>query len=77
MTSSLEGWPTKAKEAPSHEVKLAPLDTILVFQCLGEETGIGQVWNRSGQVWSGRDRSETGLIRLQVTDISFKNYTKI
>ena len=44
MTSTLEGWPTKAKEAPSsHEVRLAPLDTILVFQCLGNETGIGQV----------------------------------
>ena len=28
MTTSLEGWPDKAKEAPSaHEVRLAPLDT--------------------------------------------------
>ena len=28
MTPSLEGWPTKAKEAPSpHEVRLALLDT--------------------------------------------------
>ena len=28
MTPSLEGWATKAKEAPSpHEVRLAPLDT--------------------------------------------------
>ena len=28
MTPSLEGWPTKAKEAPSpHEVRLTPLDT--------------------------------------------------
>ena len=36
MTPSLEGWPTKAKEAPSsHEVKLAPLDTNPVFQSLG------------------------------------------
>ena len=33
MTLSLEGWPTKAKEAPSpHEVRLAPLDTNPVFQ---------------------------------------------
>ena len=32
MTPSLEGWPTKAKEAPSpHEVRLAPLDTNPVF----------------------------------------------
>ena len=28
MTPSLEGWPTKAKEAPSpHEVRLVLLDT--------------------------------------------------
>ena len=28
MAPTLEGWPTKAKEAPSrHEVRLAPLDT--------------------------------------------------
>ena len=32
MTPSLEGWPTKTKEAPSpHEVRLAPLDTTPVF----------------------------------------------
>ena len=36
MTPSLEGWPTKAKEAPSpHEVRLAPLDTNAVFHSLG------------------------------------------
>ena len=36
MTPSLEGWPTKAKEAPSpNEVRLTPLDTNPVFQCLG------------------------------------------
>ena len=42
VTPSLEGWPTKAKEAPSpHEVRLAPLDTNPVFQSLGimEEGG--------------------------------------
>ena len=28
VTPSLEGWPTKAKEAPfPHEVRLTPLDT--------------------------------------------------
>ena len=33
MTPTLEGWPTKAKEAPSpHKVRLALLDTNLVFQ---------------------------------------------
>ena len=35
MTPSLEGLSTKAKEAPSpHELRLAPLDTNPVFQCL-------------------------------------------
>ena len=35
MTSSLEGWPTKAKEAPSpYELRLVPLDTNPVFQGL-------------------------------------------
>ena len=37
VTSSLEGWPTKAKEVPSpNEVRLTPLDTNPVFQCLGK-----------------------------------------
>ena len=36
MIPSLEGRPTKAKEAPSpHEVRLTPLDTNPVFECLG------------------------------------------
>ena len=36
VTPSLEGWPTKAKEAPSpHDVRLAPLDTNPVFQNFG------------------------------------------
>ena len=35
VTPSLEGSPTKAKEAPSpHEVRLAPLDTNPVFPYL-------------------------------------------
>ena len=35
MIPSLEGWPTKAKEAPSpHDLRLAPLDTNPVFQNL-------------------------------------------
>ena len=39
MIPSLEGWPTKAKEAPfPHEVRLAPLDTNPVVQCLGDNT---------------------------------------
>ena len=37
MIPPLEGLPTKAKEAPSpYEVRLAPLDTNPVFQCLGD-----------------------------------------
>ena len=35
MIPSLEGWTTKAKEAPSpHEVRLALLDTNPVFESL-------------------------------------------
>ena len=38
MIPSLEGWPAKAKEAPSpHEVRLALLNTNPVFQCLGHK----------------------------------------
>ena len=33
---TLEGWLTKVKEAPPHDVKVTPLDTNPVFQCLGE-----------------------------------------
>ena len=37
MTPSLEGWLTNTKEAPSpHEVRVALLDTIPVFQSLGK-----------------------------------------
>ena len=40
MIRSLEGWPTKAKEAPSpHEVRMSPLDTNPVFQSLRGEGG--------------------------------------
>ena len=44
---SLEGWPTKAKEAPSpHEVRLAPLDTNPVFQNLGGKSPFSfNQWN--------------------------------
>ena len=39
VTPSLEWSPTKAKEALSpHEVRLAPLDTNPVLQCLGEKS---------------------------------------
>ena len=36
VTPSLEGWPTKAKEAPSpHEVRVTSLNTNPVLECLG------------------------------------------
>ena len=39
MTPSLEGWPTKAKETPSpNNLRLAPLDTNPVFECLKDKT---------------------------------------
>ena len=38
VTTSLEGWQTKAKETPSPlEVRLTPVDTNPVFQCLPGE----------------------------------------
>ena len=41
VTPSLEEWPTKAKEVSSpHEVRLTPLDTSPVFQCLRENRNI-------------------------------------
>ena len=46
MTPSLEGLPTKAKEAPPHEIRLAPLDTNPVFQSLGEDDADAQLWIR-------------------------------
>ena len=33
MTLLLEGGPTKAKEAPPNEIRLAALDINTVFQC--------------------------------------------
>ena len=42
---SLEGWPTKAKEAPSpHEVRVAPLDTNPVSQSLISSVVGGVSW---------------------------------
>ena len=43
MIPSLEGWPTKAKEAPSpYEVRLTPLDT--------NPGNIAGLWNRYNKV---------------------------
>ena len=47
MISSLEGWPTKAKEAPPpHEVSLNLLVTNPVFQYIGEEQKLGHTFWR-------------------------------
>ena len=46
MTPSIEEWPIKIRVVSSpHEVRLAPLDTNSVLQCLGEfdNTGIAAV----------------------------------
>ena len=44
MTPSLEGWPTKTKEAPSpYEVRLFPLDTNPIFQCLRDFNDYGDI----------------------------------
>ena len=57
MTPSLEGPPTKAKEAPSpHEVRLVLLDTNPVFQCLSENVTyifkLIYILNKSGNITS-------------------------
>ena len=44
MTPSLQGSPTRTKEAPSpHVTRLAPLDTNSVFQCLGKVKSVKSV----------------------------------
>ena len=49
MTPSLEGLPTKAKEAPSpREIRLAPLETSPVFQNLG----VNQQIQKNQFLWS-------------------------
>ena len=55
MTPSLEGRPTEAKEAPCpHQVRLNPLDTNPVFQCLTEKI-LGQLKYWLGLVNTGFD----------------------
>ena len=46
MAPSLEGWPAKAKEAPSsHEVRLVPLDTNPVFSEPWDTQNLSQMQN--------------------------------
>ena len=55
MTPSLEGWPTKAKEAPSpHEVRLAPLDTNPVFHSLRDKWN----WFKAEREWFQQKREK-------------------
>ena len=45
MRRSVEGSPTKAKEAPSpHEVRLTQLDTNPVYQCVGDDLAMTQLY---------------------------------
>ena len=53
MIPSLEGGPTKAKEATSpHEVRMSPLDTNPVFQSLG--TRVQSIWEKYSEKLFGR-----------------------
>ena len=51
MTPSLEGWSTKAKEAPSpHKARLAPLDN----NVLGKNLALMSFWMLIGlHIWGG------------------------
>ena len=69
LKGSLEGLPTKNKEAPSHyEVRLALLDTNPVFKCLGEDLLL-KVWDwykpSSKQIYRYTDFGQTNLGVLQ------------
>ena len=46
MTPSLEGVPTKAKEAPPHEVRLAPQDTNPVFNVSRENSTVSKIFEK-------------------------------
>ena len=70
MIPSLEGWPPKAKEAPSpHEVILRPLDTNPVFQCLKEKRLISQ--KKASWVEQNISITLVGLINKIYTTLNF------
>ena len=77
MTPSLEGWPTKAKEAPSpHEVRLAPLDTNPVFQSLGNKFDgpifeVEVAFIRGAYIWEEKDFN---LQSVKLTFLFFFQY---
>ena len=65
MIPSLEGLPTKAKEAPSpHEVRLSPLDTNPVFDSLG-----GFLHH---QYHSARDNGQAVIIHDLILNMAYK-----
>ena len=69
MIPSLEGLPTKAKEASSpHELRLAPLDTNPVFHSLGNKYGYINSLKRTkvGELF----RVNTKGITIQMTNSS-------
>ena len=51
--------PTKAKEAPLHKIRLAPLDTDPVFQCLGDKSSaIPSLFNGLEMLSSASDKAK-------------------
>ena len=57
MIPSLEGWPTKVKEAPSpHEVRLSPMGTNPVFLCLGNKArrNLGEAQLKFSSFWKNQ-----------------------
>ena len=69
VTPSLEGWPTKAKEAPSpHEVRMSLLDTNPVFQSLGGNLKTCKVKSLK------KTLTELFLVNLQAFPQLFKSF---
>ena len=63
LIPSLEGWPSKAKEAPSpHEVRLTLLNTNPIFLCLSIDMELpdGEVPSKL-PLWSVLSKNRGGL----------------
>ena len=67
---SLEGWPTKAKGAPSpHEVRLTLLGTKTVFQCLEDKNNSKDNSKKTPRQMSGGKDGQTLFHRILPTTI--------
>ena len=80
MIPSLEGWPTKAKEAPfPHEVRLAPLDTNPVFHSRGSKRlGSEYASELSTSIFSNyNDRSTNVLNQKRMFSSMSKSFVHI